>query len=41
LILVQYVLKTRLFNLESWGSASASLFPEDASTDPEDTSEVE
>lgn len=41
LILVQYVLKTRLFNLESWGSASASLFPEDASTDPEDTSGVE
>ena len=36
LVLIQYVFKTRLFDLESWGEASASLFPEDASGFDED-----
>jgi CBS-domain-containing membrane protein len=34
LVLVQYLLKTRLFDLESWGEASASLIP-DARPDDE------
>jgi CBS-domain-containing membrane protein len=41
LLLIQYLLKTRLFNLESWGEASASLIPdarsEDQSTDTRET----
>jgi CBS-domain-containing membrane protein len=40
LILFQCVLKTYLFDLESWGSASASLFPDEAPPDEGDRSEM-
>lgn len=36
LVFIQYIFKTQLFDLESWGEASASLFPEGALESDED-----